>query len=125
MKIFIDHFLYDLIDEDKEEEKRLYLRNKPLLNEINLEDNSNDELTDLQKELGKDEILKLESAMKNKLRKLERMKSSSKANFTKLSLFEKNMRLSEMAKEIKVIKAQNRYLTRRCLHLSAVLKLLK
>ncbi len=34
-----------------------------------------------------------------------RVKACSKANFNKLTLFEKNLRLIEMSKEIKQIKA--------------------
>lgn len=49
----------------------------------------------------------------------------SKQAICKLSNSELNKKLTEMAKEIKVIKAQNRYLTKRCLHLSTVMKHLK
>jgi hypothetical protein len=62
--------------------------------------------------LGEDEEVEDEHLDKNesylctkKLRKMGRVKACSKANFNKLTLFEKNLRLIEMSKEIKQIKA--------------------
>ena len=49
----------------------------------------------------------------------------SKGSISKLSHTELNKKLTDIAKEIKVFKAQNRYLTKRCLHLSAVMKSLQ
>ena len=49
----------------------------------------------------------------------------SKTSISKMGHAELNKKLTEIAKEIKVFKAQNRYLTKRCLHLSSVMKSLQ
>jgi hypothetical protein len=51
------------------------------------------------------EVSKSMTPRKKKQGKMERIKAHSKANFCKLSVFEKNIRLQELSKEIKVVKA--------------------
>ena len=82
-------------------------------------------LEEEDEEMEMDESSEEPSGKGKRSKKQNKFKPLNRGEIQKLSNAEINKKLSELAKEIKVFKAQNRYLTKRCLHLTSVLRQLK